>query len=95
MASKPQLPGEIVMKYLTKFPKYSKLGLARKIYEENKPLFSSVEAARALVRTYTNANGVKNRRQKGEVSKFVEAFAKLKKEALTKFFVKGKVYTYI
>ncbi len=80
MAAKAKIVGEVVMAYLTKFPNTSKISLAKKIFEENKPLFETVESARSLIRYYTMASGGKRRESKGVASNFYKAFVKLKKD---------------
>lgn len=62
MASNNQkLTGKIVCEYLTKFPETPSLTLAKKIYKENKNLFSSQENVRTIIRVYRGKSGNKNR----------------------------------
>lgn len=58
MASQQQ--GDIVKKYLKKFPDSKSATLARKIYNENKLFFSDIESVRSLIRYYRGANGKAN-----------------------------------
>lgn len=58
MASQQQ--GDIVKKYLKKFPDSKSATLARKIYNENKLFFSDVESVRSLIRYYKGASGKAN-----------------------------------
>lgn len=52
--------GLIVKDYLTKFPKGSTHALSRKIYDENKESFQSVENVRQLIKYYRGSNGKGN-----------------------------------
>jgi hypothetical protein len=56
------IKGEIVKKYLTRFPKTPQLTLAKKIYKENSKLFGSIETTRARVRYYCGKMGASNRK---------------------------------
>lgn len=55
------MTGEIVKKYLRKFPNLPSRTLAKKIYSENKEFFSSAETARKRVLYYRGKNGKINR----------------------------------
>jgi predicted phosphodiesterase len=56
------LNGEIVKKYLKKFPNTPNLTLAKKIYKENSKLFTNVDSVRSLIRSYLGQAGQKNRK---------------------------------
>ncbi len=58
-----KLTGEVVLKYLKKFPNTSTLCLARIIYRDNVALFTNVESTRTLIRYYRGANGDAGRKQ--------------------------------
>lgn len=69
------IKGEIVTKYLEKFPDARKSTLANKIYKENKEVFKSAENVRSIIRQYTGACGTNGKNYaKG---KFVEPFVKV------------------
>ena len=51
--------GEIVKKYLTKYPKLPALTLSKKIYSEHKAEFKDVEHIRGLIKYYTGKKGIK------------------------------------
>lgn len=51
---------DIVKHYCSHFPKMLDRTLARKLYEENKGLFKSIETARDGVRYYRKHHGIKN-----------------------------------
>ena len=53
--------GKIVIEYINKFPKASKISLARKLNSDYPLLFTSVESARSSVRAYYNKNGMLKR----------------------------------
>lgn len=55
--TKSRLEGNIVKEYLEKFPNGSKSSLARKIYNDNKEVFNSVEQVRDSIRYYTGSRG--------------------------------------
>lgn len=69
------LNGDIVKAYLEEFPDSPSLTLARMIYEENKAVFTSVEAVRSIVRTYRGANG-DTHRQNLKDRRFIREFKK-------------------
>lgn len=74
MPRKATIKGEVVVEYLRNFPNESSLAIARKLYAENKEIFSGVENARANVRYYRGALGNKSR---GDISKAkLEEFAR-------------------
>lgn len=52
---------EVVLMYLAKYPKESKIRLAKIIYQKYGNLFTSVESARNSVRYYTGASGYRSR----------------------------------
>lgn len=60
--------------YLEKFPKTPSLTLARKIFNENVELFSSVESVRTAIRYRRGQNG--STRKKTAESKYAENFSK-------------------
>ena len=60
---KVTITGEIVKKYLTIFPKYPALTLAKKIYKENPEAFTNVEHARTQLRSYLGQIGPRQRAQ--------------------------------
>lgn len=53
--------GEIAREACLAFPKTPSLTLAKKIYKENPTIFTSVDAARCLIRYYRGASGEKKR----------------------------------
>lgn len=53
---------EIAEELIRKFPETSSLSLARKIYNENFPLFQNVEDARRTIRSVRKASGYKQRK---------------------------------
>lgn len=53
--------GKIILEYLDKWPKLPSMTLSRKVYNENKHMFSSVESVRASIRMYRGKCGYKNR----------------------------------
>lgn len=61
MAKKTQINGKIILEALTKFPKTPSLTLAKKIYNENKQAFLSLDSVRSLVRYYRGQMGNINR----------------------------------
>ena len=76
MAKKTQINGKIVLEALTKFPKTPSLTLAKKIYNENKQSFTSLDNVRSLVRYYRGQMGDNNRSQVEVKVHFKEAGAK-------------------
>jgi len=54
---------QIVIEYLTKWGNLPSLTLAKKIYNENKEVFPSVETARSSIRYFRAANGDERRRK--------------------------------
>lgn len=76
MAKKTQINGKIVLEALTKFPKTPSLTLAKKIYNENKQSFTSLDNVRSLVRYYRGQMGDNNRSQVEVKEHFKEAGAK-------------------
>jgi len=66
-----QLSGTIVKEYLERFPKVPSLTLARKIYLENKEVFSTIETVRTVIRTYRGKCG-KHARDKMTEKKFYD-----------------------
>lgn len=71
IVSKPTVKGQVVIDYLTKFPNLPTHSLAKKIYAENKVLFTSVENCRSSIRMYRGANGKQNR-EKLTIKTFVK-----------------------
>lgn len=57
MSGKKQLSGDIVASYLQRFKTTSKRALARKIYNENKSVFSTLASVRSAVNYYCGTNG--------------------------------------
>lgn len=55
-----KLKGKIVLEYLNKWGNLPSNTLARKIYNENSQVFTSVDAVRGIIRYYRGACGVKN-----------------------------------
>ena len=53
------IQGEVVQEYLKKFPNTGSRTLSRIVYNDNKELFSSTEAARFVIRYYRGAAGNK------------------------------------
>jgi predicted phosphodiesterase len=51
---------DIVISYLSKFPKASTMAISRMVYNENKLDFDSVDQARGIVRRYRGEAGVNN-----------------------------------
>jgi|SRR6476620_500046 len=51
---------DIVVSYLSKFPKASTMAISRMVYNENKLDFDSIDQARAIVRRYRGESGVNN-----------------------------------
>lgn len=58
---KTMIQGDIVKKYLNKYPQLPSLTLAKLIFQENELLFNSVESVRKTVRYYRGAVGDKQR----------------------------------
>ena len=56
---KSVINGEIIKKYIAKYPNSSKRTIATKIYNENKLIFNSVESVRSCLRYYTGTLGKK------------------------------------
>lgn len=56
-----KLTGEVIVEYLKKFPSTASMTLAKKIYNENKELFTSVDHARTMIRSYRGKVGDRNR----------------------------------
>ncbi len=52
-----KLTGQTVKEYLKKFPKVQSLTLAKKIYKENKELFTTLDSVRTAIRRYRGKNG--------------------------------------
>jgi predicted phosphodiesterase len=69
MPKKPS-NGIIVKDYLSKFPNTSTIGLARKIYDENKESFISVENVRQHIKYYRGASGKKLKNKVSDKSFF-------------------------
>ena len=63
MAGKKSIGGEIILQYLNKFPTVGSCPLARKIYNENKTSFKSIENIRCILKTYRGSSGSKLRKQ--------------------------------
>jgi hypothetical protein len=61
MAQKLTITGEIAKQYLTLFPDYPALTLAKKVYKENPEVFTSVEHARTTIRLHLGQMGDLNR----------------------------------
>lgn len=55
--------GKIILEYLERFPKTPSLTLAKKIYKENKEVFSTLDSARSLIRLYRGQSGDESRRK--------------------------------
>jgi hypothetical protein len=62
MANKTSIKGEIVLEYLKRFPKLPSLTLSRKIYNENKETFTTLDAVRSIVRRFKGQSGEKARK---------------------------------
>ena len=56
-----KLQGEIVKKYLEKYPMMPSLTIAKLIYNENPKVYRNVENVRKLIRYYSGRNGKKRR----------------------------------
>ena len=65
------LKGEIVKKYLIKFPNTPNLTLAKKIYKENLKSFTNVDNVRSIIRSYLGQSGDKHRKDMKDKSIFV------------------------
>lgn len=76
--TKTTITGEIIKEYILKFPNTPKLTLAKKIYSENKGVFSSVEHCRTNIRMYFGSLGQRHREDTGV--DFRKELAKLKKD---------------
>ena len=61
MSKNRLISGKIITGYLERFPRTASKTLARKIYNENKAAFSSIEAVRSGVRYYRGMHGQKRR----------------------------------
>lgn len=59
------IQGAIAEEYIKRFPKSANSTLAKKMYAENKGIWSTVESARNSVRYYKGACGVRSRRGRG------------------------------
>ena len=57
IGSGKRITGNIVKKYLSKYPDMPNTQLARKIYKDNPTLFNNEEHPRSLIRYYTNSLG--------------------------------------
>ena len=57
---KTKMTGKIVLEYLKRFPKTPSVSLARKIYKENREVFTNVETVRTRLRYYRGISGIKN-----------------------------------
>jgi predicted phosphodiesterase len=57
MGREATISGKIVKEYLTKFPKLQSLTLAKKIYNENKEVFNTVETVRTAIRMLRGKKG--------------------------------------
>ena len=68
MTRKTSLKGDIVKKYLKRFPKTPTLTLAKKIYNENKKIFLTIENVRSILRHHTGKMGNKQRSNIGDKS---------------------------
>lgn len=79
-----QVSGETVKKYLEKFPDLPDRTLARKIYNENKELFTTVETCRASVRMYRGHNSEfnKNRLSENRFIKPLTVYTPIKKDKM-------------
>ena len=83
------LPIEVAREYIDKFPKLPNRTLARKLREENKALYSSIEAARGVIRVAKGANGNQHREHIAPSHFTREAFEKRFK------FAEGEVNNYL
>jgi hypothetical protein len=79
--SKPTIKGEIVQKYLAKYPEwFPKAALARVILKENPHTYDNAEEIRYFIRYYTGKAGERNRDQikrskSGSVEQFIRTSA--------------------
>lgn len=55
------IKGDVALEYLRRFPKSSKLSIARMLYKDHPLLFTSVDNARTVVRKHTNSQGKSSR----------------------------------
>lgn len=69
MTKKPSIQTEIVTEYLEKFPDVPNKTLARKIYNENKLVFTSLDSARSKVRYIVGNQGEKSRKNNTHLNK--------------------------
>lgn len=70
MARARSLTGELVLKYLSRFPDSPDKTLARKIYKENQAMFKSLETCHQSVRMYRGHQGKKQREKMKETTHF-------------------------
>ena len=68
MSKQPTIKGQLAKEYCDKFPRTANLTLAKKLYKENKSVFTDIEDARNKIRYVRDASGKKHREQKGERS---------------------------
>lgn len=52
------IKGDVAVEYLKKFPKNSKISIARMLTKKYPLLFHNVESTRTMLRTYTGSIGV-------------------------------------
>jgi predicted phosphodiesterase len=67
--AKPNIKGEKVKEYISRFPNASKRTLAEKLFTENELMFKDIEDARTLIRYYTGAHGNAQRKKVKEPMK--------------------------
>jgi len=72
------IKSEIAKEYLMKFPNTPNLTLAKKIYAENKSVYTNLEQVRTHIRTLKGANG--DRHRKENHVEFRKEFEALKKD---------------
>jgi len=61
---------DIIKELIQSFPETPTLTLAKKVYKEHPSMFSSVEVARSAIRYQRGNNGINNRKQTKDKSKF-------------------------
>jgi hypothetical protein len=78
MAGQPSIKSDIAKEYLLKFPNTANLTLAKKIYAENKSVYTNLEQVRSHIRTLKGVYG--NKARKENHVEFRKQFEALKKD---------------
>lgn len=70
------IKGDVVVEYLKKFPKNSKISIARMLVKKYPLLFDSVENTRSIIRSYTGTCGEQKRKDMQEIIEHKTGFSR-------------------